>query len=69
VASVARASSRPDGSTPRARIEEARRSAMRTPGTSIGYCMARKRPAAARREVSRPRISVPSTVTDPPVAS
>ena len=38
-----------------------------TPGTSVGYCMARNRPAWARSHVSRASTSTPSRVTEPPV--
>ena len=38
-----------------------------TPGTSTGYCMARKRPARARSSTSIARTSSPSSVTVPDV--
>ena len=40
-----------------------------TPGTSIGYCIARKRPACARCHVGSASRSTPSSVTLPPVTS
>ena len=41
--------------------------ATETPGTSTGYCMARKRPARARSSTDISRTSSPSRVTVPPV--
>ena len=38
-----------------------------TPGTSTGYCIARKRPARARSSTVIARTSSPSRVTLPPV--
>ncbi len=38
-----------------------------TPGTSTGYCIARKRPARARSSTLIARTSSPSRVTVPPV--
>ena len=38
-----------------------------TPGTSTGYCMARKRPARARSSTDIARTSAPSSVTVPEV--
>ena len=38
-----------------------------TPGTSTGYCIARKRPARARSSTVIARTSSPSRVTVPPV--
>ncbi len=40
-----------------------------TPGTSTGYCMARKSPARARSSTDMARTSSPSSVTVPPVMS
>ena len=48
---------------------DANTSATRTPGTSIGYCIAKKRPAWARCHVSIVKMSWPSSMTDPPVTS
>ena len=38
-----------------------------TPGTSTGYCIARKRPARARSSTDMASTSSPSSVTVPPV--
>ena len=38
-----------------------------TPGTSTGYCIARKSPARARSSTFIDRTSSPSSVTVPPV--
>ena len=40
-----------------------------TPGTSVGYCMARNRPACARCHGGSASRSTPSRVTDPAVTS
>ena len=44
-------------------------SSRRTPGTSVGYCMARYSPAAARSHGGRASTSTPSSVTEPPSTS
>lgn len=46
-----------------------RKLATDTPGTSTGYCMARKRPARARSSTDMDSTSSPSRVTSPPVIS
>ena len=42
-------------------------SSRETPGTSVGYCMARNKPAWARCHTGIPTRSTPSRVIDPPV--
>ena len=44
-----------------------RKFATETPGTSTGYCMARKSPARARSSTDMASTSSPSRVTVPPV--
>ncbi len=44
-----------------------RKLAVETPGTSTGYCIARKRPARARSSTVRSLIEAPSSSTVPAV--
>lgn len=54
------------GASPRTAVAEVRRKLeTETPGTSTGYCMARKRPARARSSTDISRTSSPSRVTVP----
>ncbi len=58
------------GASPRTAVAAVRRKlAVETPGISVGYCMARNRPARARSSTSMDRTSSPSRVTVPPVTS
>ena len=54
---------------PRADSASARTSSMCTPGTSVGYCITRCRPATARSQVGNANMSTPSRVTVPSVTS
>ena len=64
-AAISAATSPCRGPRPRTqRCERRRRSD--TPGTSVGYCMARNRPAWARSHAGRASRSTPSRVTVPP---
>ena len=57
-------------SSPWMALSEVRRKlSTETPGTSTGYCMARKKPALARSSMSISSRSLPSKVTEPPVIS
>ena len=56
-------------SRPLARKDSVKRSSRDTPGTSVGYCMARNSPAWARSHGASASRSTPSRVTDPPVTS
>ena len=56
------------GATPsRAAFAVRKKLLVETPGTSIGYCMARKSPALARSSTVSPVSSTPSSVADPEV--
>lgn len=56
------------GASPRMAVAEVRRKLeTETPGTSTGYCMARKTPARARSSTDMASTSSPSRVTVPPV--
>src|SRR5699024_11381949 len=58
------------GASPRVAVAaERRKLAMDTPGTSVGYCIARNRPARARSSTSRSRRFTPSSSTSPSVTS
>src|ERR687897_1044653 len=56
-------------SRPAARAADSSRAWSDTPGTSVGYCSARKSPACARCHGSSPRRSTPSRVALPPSTS
>ena len=56
------------GASPRTAVAAVRRKFdIETPGTSIGYCMARNRPARARSSTLIARTSSPSSVIEPDV--
>ena len=56
------------GASPRSAVAAVRKKfATDTPGTSTGYCIARKSPAFARSSTLISRTSTPSRVTLPPV--
>ena len=56
------------GASPRMAVTDVRRKfETETPGTSTGYCIARKRPAFARSSTDIASTSAPSSVTEPPV--
>lgn len=56
------------GASPRTAVAAVRRKLLtETPGTSTGYCMARKTPALARSSTDISRTSSPSSSTEPPV--
>ncbi len=58
------------GASPRTAVAADRRKLdIETPGTSTGYCMARKRPARARSSTVIASTSWPSSVTLPEVIS
>ncbi|CAB5053266.1 unannotated protein [freshwater metagenome] len=60
--------SRSFGASPRSAVAAVRKKfETDTPGTSTGYCIARKRPALARSSTDISRTSAPSSVTVPPV--
>ena len=65
----AAASVSPPVAVPRAMSASVSMASRRTPGTSMGYCMARYRPATARSYGAMARTSRPSSVTDPPSTS
>jgi hypothetical protein len=56
------------GASPRTAVAAVRRKFdIDTPGTSIGYCMARNSPALARSSMLIARTSSPSSVIEPDV--
>ena len=57
------------GPTPRPRSASVSTSSRLTPGTSVGYCMTRCRPARPAATLGRASRSTPSRVTEPPSTS